>query len=244
MKDKNSHLPVSAGKLTYFFRKLFRLKTVTFSDGLRVCVGSQLPRGIRRAIYKETYELKERKLVHAVLQENDRVLEVGSGIGIVASTCARICGPENITCYEANPQTAEYIKRNFALNGMKPQLRMKAMASYSGVIKFFINDNILSSSLNDRDFGGETELPCDDLVEVLKELKPNVLVMDVEGAEVDLLPLVDLSNIEKIIIELHPWVVGEAKIQDLVNSLLESGFRRDDDTASSDDVVCFMRQGL
>lgn len=206
-------------------RKAFRVKTVKI-NGIRVLTDTNfVTKEIRNALYKERYEAPELRLVDKHIEKGDRVLEIGAGIGLVSVACARICGTENLVSYEANQSLERIIRKNFKLNGLTPNLRMKAVGAEAGEITFFQNDNIFSSSLYDRNFGGERTVPCDAVETVIADLKPNVLLVDAEGAEVDLLPLIDFNGINKLIIELHPHIVGEEKIDALIDSLKKSGFR-------------------
>lgn len=67
-------------------------------------------------------------------------------------------------------------------------------------------------------------MPSDALADVLAELRPDVVVMDVEGAEIELLADVDLAEVRAMVVELHPHIVGEDKIAALMASLEARGF--------------------
>jgi Methyltransferase FkbM domain len=116
------------------------------------------------------------------------------------------------------------IEKNYALNGMQANLRSRVLATESGDAQFFFDEGILSSSLVDRKHGGATTIKADSISEVLKCYAPSVLVMDVEGAEIELLKCCDLSSIEKIVIEMHPHIVGANKIESLCEYLDEGGY--------------------
>jgi FkbM family methyltransferase len=227
-------------RLTFTWRKMFKPSVTPIGDGLRVRTDAGLPADIRKALYKECYEADELSLVRAVLRPGDRVLEIGAGIGVIALACAGICGAGNVTSYEANPRTAERIRANFALNGMTARLRERAMATRSGETTFYFSDNIISSSLIDRDFGGETRVPCDDIAAVVRELDPTVIVMDAEGAEIELLPHAELSGVRAMIVELHPRIVGEDAVARLTAELAARGLVVDA-AASRGNVALFRR---
>lgn len=193
-------------------------------NGLKIHVDRRLPAEIQAKLRKNNYNYEALRLANALLEANDRVLEIGSGIGVVAVACAYICGAENVTCYEANTDTARLITSNFRLNGMRPRLRQKAVATHSGIVDFFFNDDIVSSSLMARQGGEPTPVACDDIADVVLELNPNVIVMSAEGAEVTLLPHTDLSGVEKLLLELHPNIAGRRATDNLVKVLYERGF--------------------
>ena len=212
---------MNVGYLIYIFRRLLRKSKLKLADGVFVNVDKRLPKGIIKALYKETYESDERYLVNIMLEPGDRVLEIGAGIGVVSSLCGLKCSKGAVVSYEANPNAYDFALDNIKLNKLSIDLRNKMLGSEKGEKDFYISSKILSSSSKDRGFGGKVTLPCDDISEVISDFKPTALVMDVEGAEVDLVPLVNFSNIKKIIIELHPWIVGDDQI-DEVKSLIES----------------------
>jgi FkbM family methyltransferase len=179
-------------------------------DGLLICTDpAMVSPDVRKGLFKETYEEPERILVGRFLKPDDRVLEVGGGIGLVSLTCARICGVANVLTYEANPAMEAVIRHNFRLNRLEPNLRIKLVTKDGRAVTFFVNDNIMSSSCFDRNMGTPRTLPSDALDQVLAEWKPTALVMDVEGAEIEMLTASQLPGIRKVILEIHPHIVGE-----------------------------------
>jgi FkbM family methyltransferase len=163
-------------------------------------------------------------LIREALTSADRVVEIGGGIGFVSLLCAKICGPQNVLTYEANSKMVATIQRNYALNNLTPTLRSKAVTASDREVTFFISDNIISSSLHERKEGRAQIIPADPLDEVIAEWKPTALVMDVEGAETSILPASALTGVKKLIMELHPHIVGEAAIADLKGYLQKLGF--------------------
>ncbi|WP_299808811.1 FkbM family methyltransferase [uncultured Roseibium sp.] len=211
-------------RLAYKVRRKLAPKTIKL-NGITLTADLQdVPKGIRKQLYQKNYESQEFLLVREALMPADRVLEVGAGIGFIGIACARICGQDNILSYEPNPAMKPVIEKNYALNGMRPNLRSKVLATAPGEVEFFFDEEVLSSSLIDRKHGCATRVAADAISEVIENYKPSALVMDVEGAEIDLLRSCNLRKINKIIIEMHPHVVGADKIEDLCGFLDESGF--------------------
>lgn len=174
---------------------------------------SDIPRSVRSHIFKGGYEAVEAELVTGIVTPSDRVLEVGTGIGFVSILCAKLAGEGRVTSYEANPALEPIIRANYTLNGLSPDLRMKAVTVDGSPIRFFADPNILSSSLIDRDLEStEITVDSDPMADVMAEIAPNVIVMDVEGAEVDLLTAADLSSVRAMIVEVHPHIIGEDEI--------------------------------
>src|SRR5690606_35137798 len=55
----------------------------------------------------------------------------------------------------------------------------------------------------------------------------NVLIMDIEGAERDLLRSADLTGVDRIFLELHDHLYGLAGIRDMMHALAEKGYAYD-----------------
>ncbi len=205
--------------------RVLRRKTARL-DGLTVlCDPARVPRSVAAAIIKGGYELPERELVRAAIRHVDRVVEVGAGVGIVGLVCTTLAGPGRVLSYEANATLEPIITANYALNGLTPRLRLRAVTSDGAPVSFYRNDNIVSSSVLDRGLAAQkVVVPSDALVTVLAEEGADVLVMDIEGAEIDLLSATDLTGLREIIVETHPHIVGAAATQAMVDAILAQGF--------------------
>lgn len=201
----------------------FRPRVVTL-HGVRVPTDPALiPEVIIDLIYTGRYERSEAQLCREVLRPGDRVLELGAGIGFMGSLCAKICGSGSVLTYEANTEVEAVIRRTHKLNRVSPELRMRAVAATAGESIFYFNNNIISSSLIDRDFGGASPVKCDSLAQVVEAFRPTVIVCDIEGAEVDVLPSADLTGVERMVVELHPKIVGEERNERLISDLAAQG---------------------
>lgn len=199
--------------------RTIRVQGITISTDPKI-----VTKAIQKALYRDKYEDHEQRLVKKAVLPGDKVLEIGAGIGLISLCCSRICGAEAVLSYEANPIAASALRHNFSLNGMTPNVRVRAMAKVAGPIGFYINDNIFSSSLIERERTALNQVEADAMSAVLSEFQPNVLVIDVEGAELDLLPEIIGSGVQKIIAELHPHIVGEEAINGLLGQLHQAGF--------------------
>lgn len=205
-------------------RRLLRPKSIDYG-GLRVLTDPAfIEPGMRRALYKGAYERDEFDLVRKYLTKTDRVLEIGTGLGIISSLCASICGSQGVVSYEANPTLEPVIRKNYLINKVDPVLRMRALAAEKGETTFHFHHNFYSSSLVERKNSVAQKVVCDAINDVIYEHQPTAIIMDVEGAEIDLLPLADLSHVELLIVETHPHIVGDQKIDDLRAYLIEAGF--------------------
>ncbi len=205
-------------------RRIFRPSVVSVGGVRLRAIGPGVSRQVMHGLYRETYEEPECLLLGYFLSPSDRVLEVGGGVGFISLLCARVVGAGSVLTYEANTAMEEVIRDNFALNGLVPNLRNRAITAQGGPITFFVSGNIVSSSLYRREGGVPATVESDALESVLGEWRPSVLVMDIEGAEIDVLCASPLAGIRAIMVELHPHITGEAAVGRLRDHLGKVGF--------------------
>ncbi len=108
---------------------------------------------------------------------------------------------------------------------MVSRLRLRAVTVDGAPISFFRNENVVSSSIYDRGLTAQkVTVESVPINQVLAEDRATVLVMDVEGAEIDLLRAADLSGLREIIVELHPHIVGEEATRAMIDDICARGF--------------------
>jgi len=199
---------------------------VTTLDGVRlICDPGKLHRSVATAIIKGSYEQPERILVRDAIRTGDKVVEIGTGVGAVSLLCNKLAGVGNVTSFEANAALEPIIRENFALNGLEPRLNLRAVTVDGQPITFFRDPKVVSSSVIDLGLKTDTviveSLPIN---QVLAENAAAVLVMDVEGAEIELLGAADLSGLREIVVELHPHIVGEDATETMIAAIKSRGF--------------------
>ncbi len=206
-------------------RKLTRLTKVRI-DGVRIDIAPEYtPKFIARAILDKAYEGPERAIVKRVLRPGMAVVEIGAGLGVVGLVAARLARDGSVTSYEANPDLESIIRHNYSLNRIAPTLNMRAVTSDGQPITFYRDDNIVSSSLLNRDTDAvPIVVESVRFRDIVANKKPDVLIMDVEGAEVSLLSETNLEGIHHIIAELHPHIVGKDVIDQLIKTVEGMGF--------------------
>ena len=187
------------------------------------------------ALESGDYEATERRLVSQLVTHVDRVIDMGTAIGVVAMTAARIAGGDNVVTFEANPDIAKDARDNFRRNGLEG-LRSRVgilrnrrtITDPNQTMTFYIDKEFWASRLNasaaDRNIVKTVELPIFCLEDAIEEHRATVLICDIEGAEVELLNGADLSAIRAIILETHYWAVGEVATDEMVRQLIMSGF--------------------
>jgi len=184
------------------------------------------------------YEWRERALVSELLRADDRVLDIGTAIGVVAMMAAKVVGPANVVTYDANPQIVADAQRNFAVNDLASiraqvgVLQNRAhFANTPTAVDFFISRDFWASRLvvgvNRQDIGETVSVPTTCLEDQIAAHRATVIVCDIEGGEVDLLNGADLAGIRLLIIEVHDFLAGRQATDAMIRHLVALGFNVD-----------------
>jgi len=145
------------------------------------------PAKILRALLRRHYEKNERHLLRHVIAPGDRVLELGSAIGVVALEASRIAGPAAVFGFDANPDMVDAARANAERNGIEIVFANRVLvpaARYAPdtTATFYKAPYFLSSSLlRHRDDMTALEIPAASLEATLSSRSANVLLMDIEG---------------------------------------------------------------
>lgn len=172
------------------------------------------------------YEGEDARLAAEVITPADAVLEVGGAIGFMAIYCMKHLGVREYCIVEANPHLVPAIRRNFALNHLPPaRVVHAAVCASDGETAFGINRDFWSSSTLERPGATTTTVPARSLPSLLAELpfRPTTLIMDIEGGEAAL-PHEHFAPFDKLLIEVHPRLVGEEAAAALLAGLRSLGF--------------------
>jgi len=231
-------------------RKILNPKVVGVGGGIFVCYETRAQQlmgiGLAKYILNGKYEIDERTLLGETIRPDDKVLEVGAGIGVTGIEAARIVGQENVLSYEASPRLEWLIKKNHNLNDIHPQIIMKAVTKHGGKVNFYINDNDLSGGCFSLEGSREIQIDSIALKTAISDFDPTILVMDAEGAEIELLPEINPRNIRAVLVELHTGTIGVQGIAHIESTLNERGFIPTKRLHTSDVLqnVVFERSGV
>ena len=213
-------------------------------EGLKFDV-SGLSTKIRNRLLSGAYESHEKQMCFDFLNPNDSVLEIGGAIGFIGLVCQKKLGIKNYFCFEANPKTFEILKHNYELNGVEPRVWNMALAHADGHVDLEVGSDFWENSIcydSGRKEGVKTvRVPAGTLHTLLKlaDQKVNTLIIDIEGAE----QFIDFQQmpeeIRKIIMELHPGVMGQEVMYNIVATLIGLGFRV---AREENDTFVFLRK--
>lgn len=177
-----------------------------------------------RWIVDGSYETGEIHIVKQTIEKEDRVLEIGTGLGFVTTFCANATDSSQVITFEANPMNMFISKQVFEKNGVNPTCRNAFLSNTDAPVLFYVQKtNRLASSMNLT--GGQTvEIPSLDLNKIIKDFSPTYLIMDIEGGEYEIFSLIDFQTIHKIQFELHPTILGQTKCDEIFNLLRANHF--------------------
>ncbi|WP_319781516.1 FkbM family methyltransferase [Oceanisphaera sp. IT1-181] len=216
-------------KKTHEYAKLLQVfeSGSTECNGIKLAFGENLPLPLLKALANGSYEQHEAKLLMQFIGPEDRVLELGAGIGYMGSLAMTYCKPLTYTAYEANPALLPLIMSNMERNRVQFEARNTLLADTKASRDFYVTPAFWASSLLEPDsepYQKVTVAAVDKNV-VMDELKPTALVVDIEGGEAEFFAGLDLTTVNKIIIEIHPAVLDDATLSTLYASLLNKGFK-------------------
>src|SRR5579862_3589983 len=181
------------------------------------------------------YEGRERQLVTDLIQPTDRVLEVGTALGVVSMTAASIIGANNVLTFEANPDIVEDARQNFRRNGLSNIksrvgiLKPRNMIARPGeTINFYVDQAFWASRLGASPttpgIVKTIQVPVICLEDEISSHSANVLICDIEGGEIELLTQANLTGIRLILMETHYWAAGETTTDNMIRKLILEGF--------------------
>ncbi len=214
-------------RLRWYFKFTLPAKTRATLHGVELDI-SMLSSLMKNNILEGRYEFQECRLARRCLNADDVILELGGAIGFIGLFCRKEIGVRHHLTVEANPGTIEILKRNYRLNSMTPQVVHAAAAAEDGEISLDVGGEFWENSIvSAQGDGKKIQVPSKSLrsLAALLPEPPTALICDIEGAETQL----DFSqlppSVTRVIIELHPGMVGETAVQNLVQKIHALGFR-------------------
>ncbi|WP_299614166.1 FkbM family methyltransferase [uncultured Tateyamaria sp.] len=185
------------------------------------------------------YEGEEITGALAVVQPGDRVLELGAGLGVVGAVIAKNAMPDAVLSFEANPNLIPHIKALHRLNSLEDVMEVRHQVVTAGpdqpdTITFHLRTSYLGSSLIQHEHRRTTpvEVPTVPYNDVINAFQPDVLIMDIEGGELDLLRHANLRGIRAIVLEFHPDVYGKSGTRECKKILKNCMFKKNEDKST------------
>lgn len=173
---------------------------------------------------KREYEPVLYGVFTGAIKEKMTVLDIGAHIGILSLAAAKRVGNEGkVYAFEASPDTADILGHHININGFKNRVEVvrAAASDNDGVVSFFVYRDSMAASMSKENVGVlNPERPDDmDIKKVEtpavmvdsfckdRNIRPDIIKIDVEGAELRVLrgaKGIIMSEGPVIICEVHP----------------------------------------
>ena len=134
------------------------------------------------------------------IKKGDVVLDLGANIGAFAKQAAE--KEAIVHCYEPEPSNFILLQ----LNSPNTNNHKKAVVGkQNGKIKLFVNSKRNKGIHMIRPVNGRESIKVETVSfgDLINEIKPNKIKIDVEGAEYDFLPYEFPSFVERLVMEIH-----------------------------------------
>jgi FkbM family methyltransferase len=176
-------------------------------------------------MYDGSYESLEARIIEATMRPDDSVVEIGCGIGFLATIAARTVAGV-VHCYDANPAMvaatlATIDRNNAAATATMAVLRHNPTVSTAA---FYVRHEFWSSSLTPDSRATAIEVPVLDFIDEITKHDASYLIVDIEGGETDLLLGPLPACVRRLCVECHPAVSLPAAQNAMLSSLLSQRF--------------------
>lgn len=203
------------------------LQTFTYRGVQLEIPGHLLTARILDAFKKDYYEGAEADEVPHILQKGERVLEIGSAIGFLSTVVAKTGLAERVIAVEANPELVALSRRTYALNGVNVDVYNELLSDEDGEGELFLHTDFWSSSTVPWDGGRRVAVPKRKFQDRLREWRPTCILVDIEGGEEHLFDGIDLTGVERIMLEMHQENIGRKGMKHVFDVLSAQNFHYD-----------------
>jgi FkbM family methyltransferase len=149
---------------------------------------------------------------------------LGSGLGLTSIAAAKASGSGRVVGYEADPVMAPLAEKNIRRNSAHVEIRNKAIAREKGDCQFHVRRSFPASSVFPSKKSKKILIEADAFQDVVDEIQPEVIVCDIEGVEKDVFAGANLASVQRLVMEVHPQIIGLPGALKCVQGLAGSGF--------------------
>ncbi len=140
----------------------------------------------RSSFFRGTYEVRQTRAFTDVVKAGDVVFDIGAHYGYYTLLASVLAGPSGtVVAFEPSPSNLPYLQTHVAINGCtNVSIVAVAISNYEGTARF---ENRTGSGRGHLSAEGLVEVPVTSLDRRLVQRGPNVIKIDVEGAELQVL---------------------------------------------------------
>ena len=195
---------------------------------------------IAEAIRSGSYESHEVALLDGLIEPGEVILEIGGGCGFISAYCAKNPLTKAVHSVEANPNLIEVIKLTHRLNCVSVSVYHEILSKQDGEADFYLHKDFWASGTHKILGASPIKVRTTSFQSKLDALRPTMLIVDIEGGEQNLFENVNLSCVNKIMLELHQQTIGGAGIKKIFDLLSSQNFHYET-SRSKMAVVTFSR---
>jgi FkbM family methyltransferase len=180
----------------------------------------------------DAYERAERRLIARHLPRDRAVLELGACLGVLACIVnRRLEDPSQHVVVEANPELIPVIRRNRELNAASFAIEHAAIAYGQAHVTLMVHPALATASSLKASVGEPRLVAALSLAALVARYRMQraVLILDIEGAESDLIRNEGhtlAETFEWLLLELHPRLYGAAEAEYIRGALQSLEFQR------------------
>lgn len=139
-------------------------------------------------IYTGLHEFADMAFCLHLLRVGDLFVDVGANIGSYTVLASKVVGANSLAI-EPVPSTFNRLQRNIRLNDISSLVdsRCCAAGETSGLLKFTSDLDTTNKVVDDDYIGNSIEVPVESLDQILEQLQPTLIKIDVEGFEPDVI---------------------------------------------------------
>ena len=188
------------------------------------------------------YEKEQQILFTKNIKEGDVIFDVGSNVGFYSLIASKMTGKKGrVYAFEPAPRNLYYLKKHLELNNCTNSIIVSGgVSDKTDVVYFNDGDHFATGSLS-RDSSNMLvpTFNLDGLIENKKIIAPNVMKIDVEGAEFDV-----LNGVKNTLIKYHPIIFLSTHNEQVHQKCLELLHSLDYKLSSLDNTMNLDKAGL
>jgi FkbM family methyltransferase len=181
---------------------------------------------ITKTVRLGNYEAHEASLLDGLIQPEEVILEIGAGCGFISTYCAKNPHTKKVFCVEANPNLIGAIKLTHKVNGVSVTVFNEVLGKEDGETDFYLHRDFWASGTHSF-LGTPIRVKTTAFQSRLDQIRPTMLIVDIEGGEEMLFECADFKGVKKIVLELHQWTIGRRGIKKVFDLLSAQDFHYD-----------------
>ena len=213
--------------------RLLRLPLDLLPEDLVVRILRGKMRGVRwvkgageHGYWLGTYEQRKRKAMEGLLRAGQIFFDIGANVGYFSLLAAKLTAPDGfVVAFEPLPRNTNFLRQHIGLNALEQRIKLyeAAVSDHDGKTFFDLGK---SSAMGHIASQGQLEvqlLSLDSLIKSGEVPMPDVMKIDVEGAEFEV-----LQGAKEILAEHHPLLFIDTHARTAhdksIQCLLELGY--------------------